>query len=105
MESPDSRSQGNQSIEIGDVVLNKNGRDAGTLQYVVDADDTYVSLADGRGRLLDKPKRKKRKHVNFIAKPDTRIAKAIRNREKVTNAQLRRELAQIRDSVSANSPK
>ncbi len=71
----------------------KAGRDKGQLFYVIDTDEQYVYLADGKSRKLEKPKRKKRKHVQQVPRTESRIAEKIRNGEKVLNSELRKELA------------
>ena len=78
------------------------GRDRGQLFYVIDADEQYVYLADGKSRRLEKPKRKKRKHVQQIPRTESRIAEKIRNGEKVLNSELRKELASFGQKQSQN---
>ena len=53
-------------LTIADVVISTAGRDGGKLFYVLEADDTYLLLVDGKGRRIEKPKRKKLKHVQII---------------------------------------
>ena len=84
---------GIQDISISDVVLSTAGRDQGQLFYCIGTDDQYVSLADGKGRTLDKPKRKKRKHVQKVLRAETRVANKLRAGDKVLNSELRRDLA------------
>ena len=80
-------------IDKSSLVVSKAGRDQGQLFYVVDTDEQYVYLADGKSRKLEKPKRKKRKHIEQIPRTESRIAEKIRNGDKVLNSELRRELA------------
>ena len=80
-------------ISISDVVISTAGRDQGQLFYCIGTDNQYVSLADGKGRTLDKPKRKKRKHVQKVLRAETRVALKLRNSDKVLNSELRRDLA------------
>ncbi len=44
------------------------GHDSGNVYIIVETDAHYVYLADGKIRTLDRPKRKKRKHVQPILK-------------------------------------
>jgi ribosomal protein L14E/L6E/L27E len=81
-------------IAVGDIVLNLNGRDAGRFYVVTAADGELLTLADGRGRRIEKPKRKKTKHVRWIARGGDRTAQRLRDGEKVTNAELRRTLSE-----------
>ena len=39
-------------FQISDVVTSVAGRDAGHLFYVLEADDTYLMLVDGKGRTI-----------------------------------------------------
>ena len=80
-------------LMISDVVLSTAGRDQGQLLYCIGADDQFVLLADGKGRTLDKPKRKKRKHVQKVLRAETRVAEKLRRGDKVLNSELRRDLA------------
>ena len=89
-------------VDKSSLVVSKAGRDQGQLFYVIDADEQFVYLADGKSRRLEKPKRKKRKHVQQIPRTESRIAEKIRNGEKVLNSELRKELASIGQKQSQN---
>lgn len=89
-------------IDKSSLVVSKAGRDQGQLFYVIDADEQYVYLADGKSRRLEKPKRKKRKHIEQIPRTESRIAEKIRNGEKVLNSELRKELASLGQKQSQN---
>mgnify|MGYP003460972187 CR=1 FL=1 len=80
-------------IIISDVVTSTAGRDQGKLFYVVGTDPVYLLLVNGKDRTLDKPKRKKRKHVQKVLRSETRVAAKITNGDKVLNGELRRDLA------------
>lgn len=80
-------------ISKSDIIISLAGRDKDQLFFVLDTDETYVYIADGRGRRLEQPKRKKHKHVHKVSQTDSRVAEKIRNGDKVLNSELRRELA------------
>ena len=80
-------------ISKADMIVSLAGRDAGQIFFVVDTDETYVYIADGKGRRLESPKRKKRRHVRKLPLYESRVAEKIRNGDKVLNSELRRELA------------
>ena len=80
-------------INISDVVESTAGRDHGEWFYVVHEDPVYLFLANGKDRTLDKPKRKKRKHVQKVLRSETRVAEKIKEGNKVLNSELRRDLA------------
>lgn len=89
-------------ISKSDIIISLAGRDRDQFFFVLDTDETYVYLADGRGRKLEQPKRKKRKHVRKVSQPDSRVAEKIRNGDKVLNSELRRELAVFGQKFSQN---
>ena len=52
------------SLRKGQIVRSLAGRDKGQILIVVDRfDDSHVLVVDGKRRLLDKPKKKKEKHL------------------------------------------
>ena len=83
----------NPDITISDVVVSTAGRDAGEWFYVIAQDPDFLYLANGKDRSLDKPKRKKRKHVQKVLRSETRVAAKIQTGDKVLNGELRRDLA------------
>ena len=80
---------------IADVVMSMAGRDAGKLFYVIASDETYLTLVNGKDRSLEKPKKKKRKHVKKVLRSETRVAEKLRAGDKVLNSELRRDLAYL----------
>ena len=87
---------------IADVVVSTAGRDTGELFYVIEADDTYLSLVNGKDRTLEKPKRKKRKHACKVLRSETRVAEKLRSGDKVLNSELRRDLAYLSREMQSN---
>ena len=89
-------------IIISDVVISTAGRDQGKLFYVVGTDPVYLMLANGKDRTLDKPKRKKRKHVQKVLRAETRVAAKLASGDKVLNSELRRDLAFFSRGLQSN---
>ena len=83
------------NIHISDVVVSTAGRDTGDWFYVIAEDPIYLLLANGKDRALDRPKRKKRKHVDKVLRSETRVAEKLRLGDKVLNSELRRDLAYL----------
>jgi ribosomal protein L14E/L6E/L27E len=79
---------------VSDIAVSLNGRDAGKSFFIVGMEGEYALLADGKGRRAEKPKRKKLKHIRFASKSASRAAEKLRNGERITNAELRRALAE-----------
>ena len=90
-------------IHIADVVCSTAGRDRGELFYVVGTDPIYLTLANGKDRTLEKPKRKKRKHIQKVLRSETRVAEKLRLGDKVLNSELRRDLAYLSRELQGNN--
>ena len=86
-------------IVKANVVISTAGRDKGEPFFVLGTEGDFLLLADGKGRKAESPKRKKRKHVLFVAENDSRLADKIKRSEKITNSELRRTLAAYRGEV------
>ena len=88
---------------ISDVVKATAGRDQNELFYVIAVDGEYLTLANGKDRPLDRPKRKKRKHVQKVLRSETRVAEKFRRGDKVLNGELRRDLAYLASQLQGNN--
>ena len=91
------------NINISDVVVSTAGHDQGEIFYVIGMDDQYLYLANGKDRSLDKPKRKKRKHVQKVLRSETRVVEKLIQGDKVLNSELRRDLAFHAKEMQANN--
>ena len=90
-------------LNIADVVMSTAGRDQGKLFYVIGTDPVYLTLANGKDRTLEKPKRKKRKHIQKVLRSETRVAEKLRLGDKVLNSELRRDLAYLSRELQGNN--
>jgi len=50
-------------MKRGTIVFSKAGHDKGEAMVVLESDGEYLTLADGKLRTLEKPKKKKAKHI------------------------------------------
>ena len=91
------------NMNISDVVVSTAGHDQGEIFYVIDTDDQFLYLANGKDRTLDKPKRKKRKHVQKVLRSETRVVEKLIRGDKVLNSELRRDLAFHAKEMQANN--
>ena len=90
-------------IQIADVVIATAGRETGKLFYVIATDGDYLSLVNGKDRTLEKPKRKKRRHIDRVLRSETRVAEKLRQGDKVLNSELRRDLAYLSREMQSNN--
>ena len=86
-------------IAKSNIVRSDAGRDKGKLFVVLAVEGEYLLLADGKCRKVESPKRKKRRHVLFVAADENRLSDKMKSEEKITNSELRRTLAGYRDAV------
>ena len=84
---------------ISDVVRSLAGRDAEDLFYVIGTEGDLLLLCDGKHRTLEKPKRKKRRHVQKVLRSETRVAAKLLSGDKVLNSELRKDLAYLKKSL------
>lgn len=81
-------------IVEGSIVRSIAGRDKGDLFIVLSRDGEYVYLANGELRKVDRPKKKKLKHLQGT----NSVSEFVRNRldtvGKVTNSEVRKALAE-----------
>ena len=77
------------NFQIGQIVFSKQGRDKGMPFVVLDIQDEYLYLADGKYRLIAKPKKKKLKHVQPTNTVNESVASGIR----LLDSDLRKAIA------------
>ena len=74
-------------ITKGSLVYSRAGRDKGSLFIVIDKEGDWVYLADGNLRRVEKPKKKRLKHINKTNKS------AEIDFENISDSMLRKALA------------
>ncbi|WP_298839983.1 KOW domain-containing RNA-binding protein [uncultured Clostridium sp.] len=75
---------------IGKVVHSKAGRDMHKTFIVVGIlNDEYVYISDGELRRIEKPKKKKVKHLNFTGTLAEEIRDMILSENEVTNSKIK----------------
>lgn len=78
---------------IGKVVLSKAGRDKNHLYIVIrQLNDLYVLVSNGTNRTIEKPKKKKLKHLTFNNSINEEIKSAIINNDKCTDLKIKKFL-------------
>lgn len=84
------------SVALGQVVISRAGRDAKRKFVVVKViDELYVELSDGDLRRIEKPKRKKVKHLHITSEIIADLGEKLGNNMKITNAEIRKALAEV----------
>ncbi len=86
-------------MEISDIVMAVAGRDKDGFFLVTAADEAFIYIADGRSRMVEKPKRKKRSHLKLAAKCEHPSAVKLKGGGRVSNSEIRRALHEYFKSV------
>ncbi len=89
-------------ITRGQMVRSKAGRDKDRMFIIVDViDDQYVTIVDGDLRRVEKPKRKKIRHLSKINKVSDPALQAMLGGE-LTNPLVRREIERLGASTPSH---
>ena len=83
-------------IVKANIVKSTAGRDKGELFFVLATEGDFLLLADGRLRPVERPKRKRRKHVVLRRADGGELSRRIRSNESITNSELRKAIASVR---------
>ena len=82
----------------GDLVYSLAGRDKDRILIVLEVlDENYVLLVDGSHSSIQKPKKKRIKHLKKTNMRAELVKRKLSQKEKVTNTDIRRILAELED--------
>lgn len=79
------------SLIVGSFVRSKAGRDAGNNYVIFRIENEYVYLVDGKNRTIDRPKKKKKKHIESLGIHDPYLTEKI-NSGNVRNEEIKRAI-------------
>ena len=81
-------------VEVGSVVTSRAGRDAGRPFLVIrELDQEYVLIADGGLRTMDRPKKKKRRHLKPTGRMDGQLRNKLMGGEQISDKEIRMSLS------------
>ena len=83
-------------IVKANIVTSTAGRDKGEVFFVLATEGDFLLLADGKLRPVERPKRKRRKHVVLRRADGGELSRRIRSNESITNSELRKAIAALR---------
>ena len=81
-------------IRKSSIVRSVAGPDSGGLYFVLETDGVYADIVNGKTRRIEKPKRKKLKHLRYESQGCGTAGEKLRCGEAVTNKEIRRGLAE-----------
>ena len=79
-------------VNIGDIVLSTKGRDVDQFYIVKAIEDGYVYLVDGRGKTMNKPKKKKFKHIRPTGQKCIALQEKLQTNAKVLDSEIRKTI-------------
>lgn len=82
--------------QIGQVVYSKCGHDQGDVQMIVAMEGEYLFLADGKRRKLERPKRKKKMHIQPTFYVEKDVAAKLQEGAYVLDAEIKKALKKYR---------
>ena len=83
------------TLDLGELTYSKAGRDAGRRFVITNIiDEKHVLISDGDLRKIEKPKKKKIRHIETCGIIIDSLNKKLQKRAKITNAEIRKEIAQ-----------
>lgn len=87
-------------VTLGRIVYSKAGRDQGRSFLVVgQIDQNHVLVADGNLRKIEKPKKKKLKHLELTEEVVEVLGQKLCRGLKVSNSEIRKALAVLADNM------
>ena len=87
------------TFSTGDVVRSAAGHDRGELFLVLREEGDFLWLVDGKGRKLETPKKKRRKHVVSAGVWTHPVTGRLREGGPVLDSEIRRALAAFRNRL------
>lgn len=79
-------------LEKGMLAISKAGHDKGCWYVVLNIEGTEAVLVNGKNRGIEKPKRKKRKHLQPVNEVPENLRKKLQKNEPWTNEEIKRAI-------------
>ncbi len=89
-------------VQVGRIAVSKAGRDTGRVFVILEVIDTYyVYIVDGDLRKMDRPKKKKLKHLKLTEDVLSSIADKLKEGTKVFDAEIRSAIRSLQSGSDA----
>ena len=83
-------------MKTGDVVISKKGKYDGQYFFVIDVEEGFALLADGKTRKADHPKRKNISHLDVTGQWSESVAQRLKSGKNAIDALMRAELKRLK---------
>ena len=74
---------------VGKFAKSKAGHDKDQIYVILKEDAEYVYLVDGKIKTINKPKKKRKKHIQIILKEDENVSRKINENKVLTNEEIK----------------
>jgi len=88
--------------EIGCFGVSRAGHDRNEIYVIINSDEEYVYLADGKSKTVDKPKKKKKKHIQIIVHIDQAIQTKLNQNKLFINEDIKRAIKLYKNDLKLN---
>ena len=88
--------------EVGCFGVSRAGHDCDEIYVIINSDAEYVYLADGKSKTVDKPKKKKKKHVQIIIHIDQAIEEKLCQDKLFINEDIKRAIKLYKNDLKLN---
>ena len=86
-------------MKVGEVVVSLCGHDMGEWYIVADVQGEFIYLIDGGNKPIEKPKKKKIKHIAKTTYFAEEVAQKIANKKYLQNAEVRKALKFFKNNI------
>ena len=84
---------------IGEFAKSKAGHDKEEIFIIINIEEEYVYLVDGKSRILDKPKKKKIKHIQVINQIDEELQRKLETNLILRDEDIKRAIKSYKQKI------
>ncbi|MCI5603947.1 MAG: hypothetical protein SOV90_07005 [Lachnospiraceae bacterium] len=87
------------ACKIGEFAKSKAGHDKEEIFIIINIEEEYVYLVDGKSRILDKPKKKKIKHIQVINQIDEELQRKLETNLILRDEDIKRAIKSYKQKI------
>ena len=87
------------ACKIGEFAKSKAGHDKNQIFIIINIEEEYVYLVDGKSRILDKPKKKKIKHIQVINQIDEELQRKLETNLILRDEDIKRAIKSYKQKI------
>ena len=87
------------TCKIGEFAKSKAGHDKEEIFIIINKEEEYVYLVDGKSRIFDKPKKKKIKHIQVINQIDEELQRKLETNLILRDEDIKRAIKSYKQKI------